>query len=158
MVMLVCAGFALFADLGLLAVEAAEVVELRPAYDTAGNDLELVNHRGVHGEGTFHSDAEAHLANGEAFAHPGTGAADDDALEYLDSAAATFDDLDVDADGVTGAEIRDVVSQRCGVDVIKAVHGDLFPQVPQVTGACQAAVAAKVSWRWSLRAGPLWQS
>src|SRR5690606_9337356 len=52
-----------------------------------------------------------------------TGAADDDALEDLDTGAAALDDVHVHLDGVAGAELGDVGTQRGGVDVVEDVHG-----------------------------------
>jgi hypothetical protein len=49
-------------------------------------------------------------------------AADDDALEDLDTRARAFDDVDVHLDGVAGAEVGDVRPQARGVDMVEDVH------------------------------------
>src|SRR5690606_870344 len=101
-------AFALLLDLGLLTAKVAQVVELGAADVTARHDLDVVDDGRVHREGTLHADLEAHLANRERLAHTLALAADDDALEDLDTRAVALDDVDVHLDGVTGAELRDV--------------------------------------------------
>src|SRR5690606_15150178 len=51
-------------------------------------------------------------------------AADDDALEDLDTRARAFDDVDVHLDGVASAEGGDVVAERRLVEIVKDVHAD----------------------------------
>src|SRR4051794_22272183 len=112
----------LLLDLGGLAAQLAEVVQLRPADVTAGDDLDLLDDRGVHREGPLDADAEAHLAHGEGL--PGATAlpADHDALEDLDAGAVALDHADVHLDGVAGTERGDVVAQRIGVECVQGVH------------------------------------
>src|SRR6478609_3980664 len=93
---------ALLLDLGLLATEVAQVVELRTADVTTGHDLDVVDDRAVHGERALHADLEADLADREGLAHTVARAADDDALEDLDARARAFGDVDVHLDGVAG--------------------------------------------------------
>src|SRR5205085_11460791 len=69
---------ALLLDLGGLAAQVAQVVELRATDVTAGDDLDLVDHRRVHGERALDTGAEADLADGERLANPATLPADDD--------------------------------------------------------------------------------
>jgi hypothetical protein len=64
----------------------------------------------VEREGPLDTHAEGDLADGEGAADTGAVDADHDALEDLDAGAAALDDLDVDLDGVTGAEGGDVVA------------------------------------------------
>src|SRR5215218_2999734 len=52
-------GVALLLDLGGLAAQLAEVVQLRAADVTAGDDLDLLDDRGVYREGALHAHAEA---------------------------------------------------------------------------------------------------
>src|SRR3954469_23790446 len=79
------ARLALLLDLGGLAAQLAEVVQLRPADVAAGDDLDPLDDRGVHREGALHADAEADLADGESLADAAALTADDDALEDLDA-------------------------------------------------------------------------
>src|SRR5688572_23839449 len=102
------AGGALLLDLGLLAAQLAQVVELRAAHVTAGDDLDVVDDRRVHREGALDADLEADLADGEGLAHALAGAADDDALEDLDAGAGALDDVHVHLDGVARTELGDV--------------------------------------------------
>src|SRR5215210_1443630 len=115
-------GVALLLDLGGLAAQLTEVVELRAAHVTAGDDLDLLDDRSVHREGALDAHAEAHLADGERLADAAALAADDHTLEDLDAGAVALDDADVHLDGVPGAEARDVVAQRVGVECVEGVH------------------------------------
>ena len=105
------AEVALLFDLRLLAAEVAEVVQLGAANCTAADNLNVVDDRGVYGERTLNADLEADLANAERLANAFTRATDDNTLENLDTRARTFDDVDVNLDGVAGAEIWNVVAQ-----------------------------------------------
>src|SRR3954468_16758911 len=113
---------ALLLDLGGLAAQLAEVVQLRPADVAAGHDLDLLDDRGVHGEGALDAHAEADLADGEGLADATTLTADDDALEDLDARAVALDHAHVDLHRVAGAEVGDVAAQRVGVECVQGVH------------------------------------
>src|SRR5947209_12923822 len=115
-------GLALLLDLGGLAAQLAEVVELGAAHVAARHDLDLLHDRGVHREGALDTDAEADLADGEGLADPAALAPDDDALEDLDAGAVALDHADVDLDGVTRPERGDVRPQRVGVESVQGVH------------------------------------
>src|SRR6478735_4822828 len=91
---------ALLLDLGLLATEVAQVVQLRAADVATGDDLDVVDHRAVHREGALHAHLEADLADREGLAHAVALAADDDALEDLDTGAGALRDVDVHLDVV----------------------------------------------------------
>ena len=91
-------------------------------YVTAGDDLDVVHDRRVHGEGALHADTEADLARGERFPYAATLTTDDDALEHLDPLTVALDDPHVDLHGVTRAEVRDVAAQRGSVDRVEGVH------------------------------------
>src|SRR6187200_2890342 len=110
---------ALLLDLRLLAAQLAQVVELGATHVTAGDELDVVDDRRVHREEALDAHLEAHLADRESLAHALAGACDDDALEDLDTRAAALDDVDVHLDGVTGAEVRNIGLERCGVDVVE---------------------------------------
>src|SRR5690606_12841442 len=97
-------------------------VELGPTDVTAADDLDLVDDRGVEREGPLNTDAEGHLADREGLADAATVPADDHALEDLDPGAGALNDLDVHLDGVTGAEVGDVVSQRRLVELVETLH------------------------------------
>src|SRR5690606_6301023 len=113
---------ALLPDAGLLAREVAQVVQLRAAHVTAGDDLDLVDGRGVHGEHALHADAEGDLADAEGLAHAVALAANDVALEDLDTGAVALDDLHVHLDVVAGAEGGHVLAQRGLVELIELLH------------------------------------
>jgi hypothetical protein len=113
---------ALLLDLRLLAAKATEVVQLGATNSTAADDLDVVNDRGVHGEGTLNANLKADLTNAERLADAFTGAADDNTLEDLDAGAGAFNDIDVNLDGVTCPKIGDVVPEGCCIEVVKNVH------------------------------------
>src|SRR5690606_20114395 len=113
---------ALLLDAGLLAREVAQVVQLRAAHIAAGDDLDLVDGRGVHGEHALHADAEGDLADAEGLAHAVALTADDVALEDLDTGAVALDDLHVHLDVVAGAEGGHVLAQRGLVELIELLH------------------------------------
>src|SRR5690606_41011230 len=79
------AGLALLADLGRLAAQVAQVVELGTADVAPGGNLDLVDDRAVHRERTLDADPEADLADREGLADAGALAANHHALEDLDS-------------------------------------------------------------------------
>mgnify|MGYP003381052735 CR=1 FL=1 len=89
------------------------------------------------GEGALDTDAEGHLAHGEGLTDAAAVATDDDALEHLDARARALDDLDVDVDGVTGAEGRDVALEGDGVELVETLHdvGSLSHGLPQAIRA-----------------------
>src|SRR3712207_3040122 len=115
-------GLALLLDLGGLAAQLAEVVQLGATHVTAGQHLDLLDDRGVHREGALDTDAEADLAHGEGLADAAALTADDDALEDLDAGAVALDDAHVHLDGVARPELGDVVAQRVGVEYVQGVH------------------------------------
>src|ERR687893_3120386 len=109
-------------DLGLLAPQLAQVVELGATHVTAGHDLDPVERRAVDRVRPLDTDAEADLPDLEGLAQPAALAADHDALEDLDAGAVTLDDPGVHLDGVTGAEGGNVGALRLGVESVQRVH------------------------------------
>src|SRR3954471_17318844 len=101
---------AAFLDLGSLPAQVAQVVQLGPADVAAGHDLDLLEDRRVEREGALDTDAEGDLADREGAPDAGALDPDHDALEDLDPRARALGDLDVDLDGVAGAELREVVA------------------------------------------------
>ena len=61
-------GLALLLDLGGLAAQVAQVVELGAPDVTAGDDLDLLDDRGCAREGPLDADTEGHLADREGLA------------------------------------------------------------------------------------------
>ncbi|EGJ74459.1 putative signal peptidase I [Streptomyces sp. Tu6071] len=122
-------ALALLLDLRGLAAQLTEVVELGATDVTARHQLDLLDDRGVHGEGALHADGEGDLADREGLADARALAADDNALELLHTRAVALDDAHVDVDGVAGAERREVAAQRRGVDGVEQVgHVCLLPR------------------------------
>src|SRR5580658_5695274 len=115
-------------DLGRLADPVPQVIQLRSPDVAEGRDLELGDGRRVDREGALDAHPEADLANREGLAQAGSLAADDDALEDLDTLAGTLHDPHVDLDRVPGPKLGDVVAQAVAVDDLSGVHGD--PSAP----------------------------
>jgi len=113
---------ALFLDFRLLTAKVAQVVELGATNVTTANNLNVIDNRRVNGELTLHADLERHLTNGEGLANAFTRAADNDALEDLNTRAVTLDDVYVNLDSVTSAEGWDVGTKARRVYCVKNVH------------------------------------
>src|SRR3954469_25449115 len=109
-------------DLGLLAPELAQVVELGAPHVTAGHDLDPVDRRAVDRVGPLDTDAEADLPDLEGLPEAGALAADHDALEDLDTGTVSLDDPGVHLDGVAGPEGGKVGALRLGVEIVQRVH------------------------------------
>lgn len=114
----------LLADLCGLTAKLAQVVELGAANVTTANELDVVDDRRVDGELTLDAHLEGNLTDCEGFTDSVTATSDDDTLEDLDTASATFDDVYVNLDGVADSEVGDVALQRRCVNGIKLLHDD----------------------------------
>jgi hypothetical protein len=94
-----------FLETGGLATQTAKVEEFGAANLGRSNLFDLVNDLCVEGEDTLDALAEADLAHSEA-ALGTLLEGDDDTLEGLDAFLVAFFNLDLDANGVAGHEIR----------------------------------------------------
>jgi hypothetical protein len=93
-------------DAGLLADLLAEVVQLRPAHVTVRGDFQLLDLRGVQGEGSLDPDSEGLLTDRERLPGAASLALDDDSLEDLGALPVSLDHLEVHAHAVASAELR----------------------------------------------------
>ena len=100
-----------FANTGSFACQTAEVVQFCTANDTAANDFDFSQTRGMYQESTFYAYAIGNAANGEGFADTAVLTADDDAFKNLDTFAVTFDNLYMNLDCVARAECRNVAAK-----------------------------------------------
>src|SRR3990172_537593 len=91
---------------GGLTPQVAQVVQLRAAHPAELHDLDLVDDRRMQRKDPLDPLSEGHLADRER--RPRTAAAnpDDKAFEDLNSLLVTLANLDVNANGVAGPEIR----------------------------------------------------
>src|SRR5580692_1833935 len=103
-------GVPAFLDPGGLAAQIPQVVELGTADPATGHGLDLIDRGAVHREGALDAHAVAHLADGERLPQAAALAPDHNTLEHLDPGAVAFLDPHVHLNGVTGAELRDVVA------------------------------------------------
>src|SRR3954447_1076025 len=120
---MVGSGLAPFLDLGGLAPQVAQVVELRAAYVAPGHDLDLLEDRGVDREGALDAHTEGDLADREGPADAGALQLDHHALEDLDTGPVALDDLHVHLDRVTGPEGGYVVALGLAGQVVDDRHG-----------------------------------
>src|SRR5688500_5237458 len=133
-------------DLGRLAAQVAQVVQLRATDVTAGDDLDLLEDRRVEREGPLDTHAEGDLADGEGTADAGALHANDDALELLYAGTAALDDLYVDVHGVAGAEVGDVVALEGIAELGDDVGHGLSSRVPQVSRGIECSTVAQSWW------------
>src|SRR5699024_3651781 len=86
------------------------VVEVRAADLAVARDLDLVDARRVNQECPLDADAVGgHAANGDVLVDATAAAPDYDTLEHLDTLAVTLDHLRVNANGIAGAELRNIL-------------------------------------------------
>ena len=114
---------ALLLDLGCLTAQVTQVVQLRATNLTARQNIDLVNVWGVHWEGTLHTNTEGNLTDGEGLADAGVLTLDHNTTENLHTGLGALDDLDVNVEGVTGAELWNIVAQLCCIDLVENMHG-----------------------------------
>src|SRR5581483_239068 len=114
-----------------LALEIAQVVQLRAADARRFRDLDLLDRRRVQRENALDALTERHLADRER--RPGAAAvdADDDAFEHLDAFLVALTHLDVHFDGISGTHGRPIGQLRL-LDEFDRSH--LHPPAPRSTG------------------------
>src|SRR5699024_6310968 len=113
---------ALFLDLGGLAAQVAQVVELGAANVAAGEHVDAVDVGRVHGERALDTHAERHLADGEGLTHAAALAPDHHAPDDLDTLLAALADRDVHAKRVAGPQFADGGAEGLAVDKVESVH------------------------------------
>ena len=98
----------LFLDLGSLTNSVSEVVELSSADLTVSYDLYLVNDRRVERENSLDTAAVSNTSYGESLADTAVLLGDNCSLEDLDTALVAFLDLNVNLNGITYVELRNI--------------------------------------------------
>ena len=117
-----------FLDLGSLALQRTQVVQLGAADLTTTDHFDVINAGGMQRERTLDAYAIRGAANGERFADGAVATGDDGAFKGLKTLAGTFDDLDLNADGIANVELRDVVAKLLRFDgADDFVHGKYPP-------------------------------
>ncbi len=101
-------------------------MELCTADNTAADNFDLRQTRGMYREGTFNAYTVGYTANREGFTDTTILTADYEAFKNLDTFAVTFDDLYVYLYGITRAEFRDVCAKLFLFEYADNVHF-LFP-------------------------------
>src|SRR5205823_3183856 len=77
-----CRLFAL-AQTRRFASQIPEIIQLGAPDAASANQIDMIDHRSVHGKNAFHALTEAYLSNRDGFAHAGVLASDNRAFEGL---------------------------------------------------------------------------
>src|ERR1022692_3647572 len=93
---------------GGFALQGAQIVKLGAAYTARADHIDVIHHLGVYREDTLHALAETDLADSDALARGHAVAGNQHAFESLEALFLVFLDLDVDLDGVAGAELGEL--------------------------------------------------
>ena len=97
-----------FLNLGCLAAELTQIVELRATDLTTADNGDAVDAGAVQRERALDANAIGRAANGERFANGTVAAGDDHAFEGLQTLAGALNNLHLNADGVADCELGDV--------------------------------------------------
>src|SRR4051794_9117562 len=93
------------AETGGLALESAKVVQFGAADAAGAHHIDVIDDAGIHREDALDALAEGDLADGDALAHSRVVPGNDRAFEGLKALFVAFLNLDVNPDGVAGAEL-----------------------------------------------------
>ena len=118
-----------------LALQIAQVVQLRAPHPRRAHDFDLLNRRRVQREDALDALAERHLADGERRARAAAVQADDDAFEDLDALLVALAHLHVHADGVARLHRRPLGQLRL-LDQLNRAHDS-----PRLT--CQIGIGLR---------------
>jgi hypothetical protein len=97
-----------FLDLGSLALQGTQVVQLGAANLTAANHFNVIYAGRMNRERALNADAIGHAANGERFADTAITLSHHGAFKRLKTLAATFHNLHENANGVTDAKLGQI--------------------------------------------------
>src|SRR5258705_5276698 len=109
-------------DARRLAGEMAQVVELGPAHAAATDDIDVGQHGALDREDGLDADAVGDLAHGERRADAAAPTGNADSLERLDALLLPFLDAHVHAEGVTGAEGREIGAEPLFLGFDEGMH------------------------------------
>ena len=130
-------------DLGGLALQTAQVIELRTAHLTTADDLDMINAGRMQRERALYADAVADAANREGFAAGAVAAGDYSAFKRLKTFAVTFNNLYEHAQGVANVEVGPIGTELRlfdGLDDFAHFECSSFPH----RRSCPAASARSV--------------
>src|SRR6185437_3647420 len=124
-----------FGNAGGLAAPSSQIIELGATHAAPAYHLDRVDQRRMDGEDALDALAIGNLAHGEILVHPAAGAPDAYALIGLHAAALALDHLDVDANRVSGAELRHLALLGEGgnllfLELLDNIHGHTFRWAP----------------------------
>src|SRR5258706_940528 len=89
------------------ALQLTQIIQLSAPHFGGAEHVDLVDHLGLDRENTLHALSKADLADGEAGLRPAR-PRNDDALERLDAFLVAFLDLDLNLDGISRPQVRNV--------------------------------------------------
>src|SRR5690348_348098 len=123
----------LFLDAGRFAGEVTQVVQLGAAHPPTAHDLNLGEHRAVHGEDALDADAVRDLPHRERLADAAATTRDADSLERLNALLLALLHAHVHAERVTGAKWGNLTKPLfLGLD--KGMHMTLGAEGPGKIG------------------------
>ena len=105
-----------FLDLGSLALQIAQVVQLGTTHLTTTDHFDVINAGAVQRESTLNADAVRNTANGERFTDAAITLSHHSAFKSLKTLAATFHNLHVNANGVTDVELGQIGAELSLLD------------------------------------------
>src|SRR5699024_9575869 len=113
----------LFRNTCSLTTTLAHVVELGTTNVTAFLNFDLVDDWRVHWELTLNAYTERSFTNSEGFRNAGTLAGQYIAFENLNTLSFTFNNVDVNCNGVTRTEVWDIVTNSLLIQLLNKIHG-----------------------------------
>ena len=114
-------------DLSGLTNAITDVIELRTTDDAMTDYLDTTDGGAVIREGTLNADAVAHTTDGEGLADAAALHLDNDTLEILKTLTGTFDDLNVNADGVADLELGEICAELLFFEFLNDVCHSIDP-------------------------------
>jgi len=111
----------IFGDARLLAFQTTQVVQLGAAHFAATLHGNGIDRRAMRLEDALDAGAVRNLAHGECGVETRVLLRDDDAFVGLHALAVAFFHLDVDHDGVAGAELRQLAGDLGGFELLEEI-------------------------------------
>ena len=118
---LLLGGFDFF-DAGRFAAKFADVIKLRAPHSSGADYFNFVDHFRMKRKDALHTVSERNLANGEGRAGATVLLGDTNTFKYLDAFFVAFLDFDVDLDGVSRLEAREIRSYLLTLNPVYCVH------------------------------------
>src|SRR5262249_30206091 len=106
-----------------LTPKLTQVVKFGSTDASAFDHIYMINDRCMQWKDALDTDTERSLSNRYCFSYALSAARNDNPFERLQTFFVfTFLDANVDANGITGNEIRNIALQLCLFDIVQSVH------------------------------------